>query len=139
MHDVYENRVRFAETDAQGIVFFGNYLTYLDETFVAYMEAIGWPYEERVGMGWEIHTVNVELCYRDSAEMRDRLVNSIGLSRVGTSSLEFEYACRRAADDEVLVEGRLVQVGVDENGDPTPVPDEIIEAIEAFEGGLPSE
>jgi acyl-CoA thioester hydrolase len=31
-HDVWETRVRFTETDAQGVVFFGEYLTYLDET-----------------------------------------------------------------------------------------------------------
>ena len=29
---VWENRVRFEETDLQGVVFYGNYVTYQDET-----------------------------------------------------------------------------------------------------------
>ena len=42
-HDV---RVRFAETDAMGIVHHAAYLPYLEEARVAYLRAIGHPYHE---------------------------------------------------------------------------------------------
>ncbi|MDY7082277.1 MAG: acyl-CoA thioesterase, partial [Halobacteria archaeon] len=29
--DVYENRVRFSETDMQGVVFYGNYVSFQDQ------------------------------------------------------------------------------------------------------------
>ncbi|WP_174811895.1 acyl-CoA thioesterase [Salinadaptatus halalkaliphilus] len=138
MHEVYENTVRFEETDAQGIVFFGNYTTYADETLMSYMDAIGYPYEERNPLEWELHVVNVDLSYHASAGVRDRLVNSMRVSSIGTSSLEFEYECRRAADDELIVSGTLTHVGVDDDGEPTPVPDDILAAIEAFQGELPT-
>ena len=134
MHDVWENTVRFAETDAQGIVFYGNYLVYQDETFVAYMTALGYPYERRARIGWKVHVVNVELDYRESATVGDELVNAMEVTSVGRSSLQLGYECRRKADDTVLVEGRLVYAGVDEDGESMAVPEEIREAIADFQG-----
>lgn len=43
---VHRVRVRFAETDAMGIVHHAAYLPYLEETRVAYLRDIGHPYAE---------------------------------------------------------------------------------------------
>ena len=45
-HYVHPIRVRFAETDAMGIVHHAAYLPYLEETRVAYLRAIDHPYPE---------------------------------------------------------------------------------------------
>jgi len=128
MHTVYENTVRFEETDAQGIVFYGNYATYQDETFTEYMAAIGYPYDGMRELGWDVHVVNMELDYYSPARFRDRLSNSMRVSRIEHSSVEFEYECRNA-EGERLVEGSVVHVVVDESGSPTEVPTELREAI----------
>ena len=47
----HEIRVRFAETDAMGIVHHAAYLPYLEETRVAYLDAIGHPYLAVRGRG----------------------------------------------------------------------------------------
>ena len=43
---VHELRVRFAETDAMGVVHHAAYLPYLEEARVAYLRAKGRPYGE---------------------------------------------------------------------------------------------
>ncbi|HET9531211.1 MAG TPA: hotdog domain-containing protein, partial [Blastocatellia bacterium] len=43
-------RVRFAETDLQGIVFNGNYLTYYDVAWTEYFRAIGLRYQDMIEM-----------------------------------------------------------------------------------------
>lgn len=136
MHEVFENTVRFAETDAQGIVFYGNYATYQDETFTEFMEAVGYPYDEVEEQGWDVHVVNLELNYRKPAEFRDRLTNAMRVTAIEESSLEFAYECRNA-DGELLVEGTVVHVAVDDGGSPTRVPDEFREAVVEFQDEPP--
>ena len=138
MQEVYENTVRFAETDAQGIVFYGNYVTYQDETFTEYMEAVGYPYEDLRREAWDVHVVNVELDYRASAGFRDHLVNAMRVSAIRESSIEFEYRCRRADDDAVIVEGTVTHVAVDEEGAPTRIPDDFRDAVAEFQETPPA-
>lgn len=137
MHDVYENKVRFEETDAQGIVFYGNYVTYQDESFTEYLDAIGFGYESFESRGWDVHVVNVELDYRGSARFRDELVNAVRVAAINESSITFEYECRRKADDEVLAEGTVTHVAVDDAGEATRVPDEFRDAVVSFQDEAP--
>ncbi len=44
-------RVRFAETDMQGIVFNGNYLNYTDTAVTEYFRHLSYPYQEMVKAG----------------------------------------------------------------------------------------
>ena len=132
MEVVFENTVRFEETDAQGVVFYGNYVTFQDEAFTAYLEAIGYPYESLRDADWDVHVVHVDLDYRTPAAFRDRLHNAIRIDAIRESSLEFEYECRDDAG-EVIAEGGLVHVAVDEAGDPTRVPDGFREAAVEFQ------
>jgi acyl-CoA thioester hydrolase len=136
MYDVYENSVRFEETDAQGIVFYGNYVTYQDEAVTEFFNAVGYGYEDFEERDWDVRIVNVELDYRGSATFRDDLVNSIRVSAINESSIEFEYECRRADDDEVLVEGSVTHVVV-EDGKTTRVPDGVREAVVEFQDEPP--
>lgn len=132
MHEVFENTVRFEETDAQGIVFYGNYATFQDETFTEFMEAIGYPYSEIEKRGWDVHVVNLELNYRKPAEFRDRLKNAMRVTAIEDSSIRFAYECRNA-EGELLVEGTVVHVAVDESGAPTRVPEAFREAVVEFQ------
>ena len=136
MHDVYENTVRFEETDAQGIVFYGNYATYQDEAFTEYMDAIGYPYEGADERGWDVHVVDLSLQYHKPAQFRDRLTNAFRASRIGNSSITFEYECRNA-DGDLLVDGSVTHVVVDESGSPTRVPEAFRDAIVAFQAEPP--
>lgn len=138
MHDVYENTVRFAETDAQGIVFYGTYVTYQDETFTEYLDAVGYSYGELRRQAWDVHVVNLELDYRSQARFRDRLVNAMRVDAIGDSSLAFEYECRQAADGQVVVEGTVTHVVVDD-GSPTRVPDAFREAVVSFQATPPDQ
>jgi acyl-CoA thioester hydrolase len=136
MYEVFENTVRFAETDAQGIVFYGNYATYQDETFTEFMEAIGYPYDEIEAAGWDVHVVNLELNYRRPAEFRDRLTNAMRVTAIEDSSIEFAYECRNEAG-ETLVEGTVVHVAVDDSGSAIRVPEEFREAVVDFQDEPP--
>ncbi len=137
MQTVHENTVRFEETDAQGVVFYGNYVTFQDEAFTAYLEAIGYPYERLRDADWDVHVVHVDLDYRKPAAFRDRLCNAIRVDAIEASSIEFDYECRDEAGD-VVAEGGLVHVAVDESGEPTRVPEAFREAVVEFQPEPPA-
>lgn len=132
-HDVFENRVRFAETDAQGVVFYGTYVTYQDETFSAFLREIGYPYDAFEELGWDVHVVHVDLDYHAPARFADELVNSLRVDAIRESSAEFAYACRKR-DGTSLVDGNVTHVAVDsETGRPTRIPQEFRDAVVAFQ------
>lgn len=133
MQTLFENTVRFDETDAQGIVYFGNYLTYLDETFHAYMDAVGFPYDELRQVDWDVHVVNSELNYHASAEFRDKLENKMRIAAIGNTSITFEYECFRVHDAVLIVDGRVVYVAIDDAEQPITVPENFRDAVQAFQ------
>ncbi|MES3517708.1 MAG: thioesterase family protein [Natronomonas sp.] len=138
MQTVYENTVRMAETDAEGVVFYGNYATYLDESFTAYLEAIGYPYESILDGEWSVRVAHLELDYHRSAAFRDRLDNRIRVAAIGDSSIRMAYECRRQDDDALLAEGEAVYVAVSADGDETTrVPAAFRDAVVAFQTDPP--
>lgn len=133
-HYVFENRVRFAETDAQAVVFYGEYVTYQDESFNAFLRTIGYPYDELEAQGWDVHVVNVELNYRSPARFEDELENGVRVDSIGTSSIQFAYRCRQADSHEVVADGHMTHVAVDmDTGTPIRIPDAFREAVVAFQ------
>ena len=131
---VYENRVRFAETDQQGIVFYGEYVTYQDEAVTAFLRDLGYDYDAIRAADWDIHVVSTELNYRQPARFEDVLVNEVRVANIGEASIEFDYRARRQADNELVVEGAVTHVAVDATtGEPTRVPESFRDAVATLE------
>jgi acyl-CoA thioester hydrolase len=135
-HDVFENRVRFAETDAQGIVFYGEYLTFMDEAFSAFVETVGYPYGSFEERGWDIHVVHAEVDYHAPAEFADELVNGMRVSAIRRSSITFDWVCRQR-DGERVASGSVVHVAVDGDGESVRVPDGFRDAVVEFQAVPP--
>ena len=134
----YRRRIRFSDTDAQGIVFNANYLRYVDDALTDYFEAIGIPWSQMTERGYEAVVGRVEMDFRSPGRLGDGLVTAVRLSRVGTTSAVFEFTIRDDEDDRVVVEGREVYVFLDHaTFAPTPVPGWFVEAVEAVQGPLP--
>lgn len=133
-HYVFENQVRYEETDAQGVVFYGNFVTYQDETFSEYLRQIGYPFQDLEAAGFDLHVVHVDLDYHSFARFDDWLRNGIRVDAIGESSLDFSYACRQRDGGNLVAEGGLTHVAVEaDTGDPTRVPDDFREAVVDFQ------
>jgi acyl-CoA thioester hydrolase len=131
-------RVRWAEIDAQGIVFNGHYLTWFDIGITEYWRAIGLPYPEGIaGTGGDLFAVRSVINYHASARFDELLDICVRAARLGTSSMAFEMAVFR--DDERLVSGEMIYVNADpESRSSRPLPEKLRKAIEAWEanGGI---
>lgn len=138
LHFIWKNRVRFAETDAQGVVFYGTYATYQDEATLEYYREIGHSYERVLEGDWEVFIVHLDLDFYASAHFGDELNHGVRVDALGTSSISFEYACERVDDGALMVEGSVVHVVVDEDGEPRPIPDNFVEDVIDYQNVPPT-
>ena len=136
----HAERVRYADTDAQGHVFFGNYYTYMDEAFMAYLGELGYPWARLVEMGVEIYYAASNCQYKGRAFFGDRLHIYPEISGLGNSSLTVAMRVIRAGDGEkVVAEGTITGVFMEiASGQSTPMPEAFREAVRRYQDGRPS-
>ena len=106
-------RARFNECDPQGVVFYANYLMYVDVAMTEFWRASAGGYAAMVESGTDVMVAEATLRYRESARFDDEVEVCMWVTRLGTTSVAIGYRLERAADGALLVEGELRQVFVD--------------------------
>jgi acyl-CoA thioester hydrolase len=130
----YPQQVRFADTDAQGHVFFGTYFTYLDEGLMAYLRNLGFPVKALLEMGIDMFYVDAHCQFKASATFEEMLHVHARIGRIGNSSLTAEFRIDKAENGEPLATGELVAVIIDvETRKPVRIPDRLRAAITDYE------
>ena len=96
-------RVRYAETDAAGVVYHGNYLIYFEVARVELLRALGHPITAIEAQGVLLPVVEARLKYLRPARLDDLLDVSVGVESVGPASFALDYEVTR--DGRLLVGG----------------------------------
>jgi len=129
-------RVRFADTDLQGHVFFGNYFTYMDEAFMAYIDELGFAWETLGAMGLAVYYVDSGCQFKGPSFFGDRLNVHTHISQLGNSSLTAKMRVLRERDQAVVAVGYIKGVLVDTRTEKsTPIPEALREAIAKYQDG----
>lgn len=132
---VYRRKMRFSDTDAQGIVFNGNYATYVDDAVTDYLDALGFDWEAFKRAGYDMVLARSEIDFRSSAKLGDELATGARIARVGRTSVVFELRSWVEGEDRTVIEAKLVQVLVDpETLRPKEAPAFFVEAVERLQG-----
>jgi acyl-CoA thioester hydrolase len=128
-------QVRYIETDQQGHVFFGHYLTYFDVALTEYLKAIDYSYNKFLEAGVDFFYVESLCQYRDRAFFDEILHVHARVGKIGNSSFTFEFSIFESASQRFIANGHIVAVAVDQSTSrPTPVHDDFRQAVEFFEG-----
>ncbi|HUS89268.1 MAG TPA: thioesterase family protein [Desulfosporosinus sp.] len=123
-------RVRFADTDLQGHVFFGNYFTYCDEGFMAYLDDVGYSWGRLGSMGLELYYVESTCQFKGRAFLADILDVNTRIAELGRSAMTAEMMISKSNKDEIVAIGRITAVMVSKKtGKSTPIPAELRAAI----------
>lgn len=135
-HFALPYRVRYADSDAQRIVFYGNYLTFFDNAITDYLRAFGYqPLQHPVDTGADFHVVKVELDYRAPVDLDEEIEICARPERIGRSSLTFRCEVHPKGRDEIRVAGTIVWVYTDQTTrKSTPLPPDYIAGMERLEG-----
>jgi acyl-CoA thioester hydrolase len=125
-------RVGFSDTDAQGVVYYGRYMPYFDLARVEYHRSLDMLRAEPQEREFVMRAMRVE--YHQPARFDDPIEVDVRISRIGTSSVTYEFAAYLAgATLAVTATQTAVLVDLAERK-PCRVPDRWRERIRAFEG-----
>jgi acyl-CoA thioester hydrolase len=111
-----ETRVRYAETDAMGIVYYANYLRWFEVGRTELLRALGIPYQKVEEEGISLPVSEVCCKYHASAKYDDVLIIETSVDFIRRASIQFGYRIFRKADGTHLVTGSTLHAFVDRQG-----------------------
>jgi acyl-CoA thioester hydrolase len=125
-------RVRFADTDAQGVAHNSAYLVWFEVARVEYLRAFAGGYQALRDRGIEAIVLESLCRYRVPARFDDALVVHTRCIDLRGARFRYEYAIVRG--DELIADGHTEHACVDaQTFRPTRVPAWLAEAIQAAE------
>jgi acyl-CoA thioester hydrolase len=128
-----KTRVGFSDTDAQGIVYYGRYNPYFDLARVEYLRELGLLRQRGEASEFVMRANDVE--YFAPAVFDDEIEVFVRVSRLGRTSVTFEFAAYRLPDDLLMVTAHQTLVYVDlAERKACPVPDTFRAPVLAYEG-----
>jgi acyl-CoA thioester hydrolase len=104
-------RVDFSDTDAQAIVYYGRYLPYFDMARVEYLRHVALLDPTPGPEEFVMRALSVE--YFAPARFDDAIEIFVRVSRIGRSSVTWEFAAYHVADDQLLVTSSQTAVLID--------------------------
>jgi len=123
-------RVYIEDTDAGGIVYYVNYLKYLERARTELMRTFGLERAAVSDAGWNFVVSDVSLSYKEPARLDDQLQATAVISAVGGATINFHQTVRR--DDAMLVAGDIQIACVDRGtGRPTRLDAALRKKVEA--------
>jgi acyl-CoA thioester hydrolase len=116
-------RVRYAETDAMGVVYYANYLVWMEVGRVDLCKACGFNYRDMEKEDGIYLVVAESHCrYRAPAHYDDEVVVRTWIEQANLRTVTFAYEMRLAATDRRLATGTPRHVYVSRAMKPTQLP-----------------
>lgn len=110
---VWPVRVYIEDTDAGGIVFYANYLKYMERARTEWARSKGVQLRASLqdGISYVVHSLTVN--YHQSARLDDELLVSAEISAYGRTWFEFEQVVSRTTDEARLVSAKVKVASTD--------------------------
>jgi acyl-CoA thioester hydrolase len=115
-------RVRYAETDTMGVVYYANYLVWFEVGRTDLLRGTGWSYREMEAEGVSLPVIEAHCEYRQPARYDDVLEVRTRGAILSTVRLRFDYEVVRSADGMLLATGHTVHASLDRSGRPCRLP-----------------
>lgn len=106
-------RVYYEDTDAGGVVYYVNYLKFMERARTECLRTLGFSQSTLAGQGALFVVHSVEARYHFPARLDDELQVTAQLVEIKRASLCFVQQIRRLSDDKLLCEGRVLVACVD--------------------------
>lgn len=122
-------RVRYAETDAQGVVYHANYLIYMEVARSAFTRARGLPYQRLEARGINLVVAEAKLRYKASAAYDDPLLIRVRVKELRGKVMRFAYCIENQETHKLLVTGETTHICVGRDFRPMEVPSDVADVF----------
>ena len=121
-------RVRYAETDQMGIVYYANYLIWMEVGRSDFCRECGFSYRNMEREEQAFLTVAEATCrYHAPARYDEQVLVETEITRLRRRVVEFSYRIKN--ESMLLAEGRTVHVVIGPDGKPRSMPDRYFELL----------
>jgi YbgC/YbaW family acyl-CoA thioester hydrolase len=134
-----EERVRWGDVDAAGIIFYGSYIRFFEIGETELFRAVGLPYGKVFDeLNIWLPRVHLECDFHRAAQMDDLLQVSVYVGKIGHTSLRLNFEVRKRneaaeIEEDLMATAHFVLVATDrENLKPLPVPRELRRALAPY-------
>jgi acyl-CoA thioester hydrolase len=122
-------RVRYAETDQMGVVYYANYFVWFEVARTDLLRDLGWSYREMEDAGIVLPVIEASCQYSRPARYDEELeimTEGVLSSRV---RMEFRYEVRVQGTPTAIATGRTGHAALTKAGRPCRLPARILEAF----------
>ena len=100
-------------TDYGGIVWHGNYLTWMEEARVEYLRSLGLDYAQFVNLGYELPVVELNLRYHQPLKMGEQAIVKTRMNNLQGVRIHWDYQITDWQGSILYVTGRVTLVGIE--------------------------
>jgi acyl-CoA thioester hydrolase len=115
-------RVRYAETDRMGVVYYANYLVWFEVARTDLLRSLGWSYREMEAAGVSLPVIEAHCEYRRPARYDDELELHTRGRLMSPVRMEFFYEVRQRLDQSVVATGHTRHAAIGTDGRPCRLP-----------------
>ena len=115
-------RVRYAETDQMGVVYYANFLVWFEVARVEWLRQGGWSYRDIEHDGTALPVIEAHCEYRHPARYDDEIEIAARGTLLTPVRVRFDYNVVRVDDDILAAVGHTVHAAVDAGGKPCRLP-----------------
>ena len=119
-----EKRIYFHDTDAGGVVYYGNYLKYLEEARTEYLEQRGMGVDAFLKQGLLYAVSTCTINYRSPARYGETLICSAKLKQITAVKLIFEQIIQEKKSNRLIADAEVTLVCLNKDFKPTAIPEE---------------
>lgn len=124
-------RIYYHHTDCGGVVYYANYLNFLEEARTEFLEQRGISIKEMIQKGGFFVVAHQDIDYRAPAFYGDILDIDTWISDLAGVRVEFKYTIKKGAG-VLVAEARTIMVYVNGDLKPKPIPEEVVKKIGDF-------
>jgi acyl-CoA thioester hydrolase len=118
-------RVRYAETDKMGVVYYANYFVWFEVARTDLLRGLGWSYREMEHAGVSLPVIEARCEYKRPAKYDDEMdVRTTG-RMLSPIRMQFDYEIVRVEDGVVAAAGHTVHAALDSTGRPCRLPERV--------------
>ena len=115
-------RVRYAETDKMGLVYYANYFVWFEVGRCELLRTLGWSYREMEADGVSLPVIEATCEYIQPTRYDDEVeIRTTGMV-VSAVRVEFTYEVVRVGDQVLAATGRTVHAALNTDGRPCRLP-----------------
>jgi acyl-CoA thioester hydrolase len=119
-------RVRYAETDKMGVVYYANYFVWMEIGRTDYCKSVGFSYRDMEKDDANMAVADATCRYMTPARYDDEILVRTTVERLSRRLITFAYSISNAETGEALAEGKTVHIPVDKQGRKCSIPEKYL-------------